>query len=134
MYEQGKVEFAVLVEVHGGVVVGFVFEAALAAKVRVGFEDAEVHRAVPCRRGFVAGLEEFEDAALGEIDEHEIIGGQTRNGGGDEIGGLRVFQLAVERGEGVELHGCACQRREFEAGLADHEQAITEQMAFISGE
>ena len=59
MHEEGEVEFAVLVEVHGGVVVGFVFEAAFTAKMRIGLEDAEVHRAAPHRRGFVAGLEEF---------------------------------------------------------------------------
>lgn len=134
MDEQGEVEFAVLVEVHGSVVVWLVFEAAFATEMGIRLEDAEVHGAVPSKWRLVVGLEKFENAALGEINEGQVIGRLSREGSGDKVGGLGVFEFAVKGRECVELHGGSSERGELEAGLSDHEKAVAEQVALVRGE
>lgn len=134
MHEQSQVELAVSIQIEGGVVMGFVFAAAFASEVGIGLENAEVHGAMPFGGRFLGGLEELEHAAGAEIDERKVIRAEAGEGGGDEVGGLRVFELGVEGDDGVEAQSRAGERGEVKAGFADDEQFVSEEMHLICGE
>ena len=112
----------------------FIFAAAFAPKMWIGLKNAEVHGALPFGGCFLRGLEELKHAASVEIDENEVIGAEAGEGGGNEIGWLRVFELGVEGDDGFQPQCAAREWSEIETSLADDEQFVSKEVQLLGAE